>query len=124
MGVRIEIEGRELVVRFTGMDGVLSFSRGLRVPLAAVTGARAQTRAEAMADRPRLRSPGTYLPRTVVAGSYRWPGRRPELWCVRGGQELLVISLTGQGYRRVVVEVPDPGPVARAIEVARTNTTP
>jgi hypothetical protein len=124
MAVEIEIAGRELAVRFTGLDRLWSLSGGIAVPLPAVTGARALSRTEAVADKPRVRAPGTFWPGVVVAGSYRWPGRRTELWCVHRGEELLAISLTGQPYARVVVEVPDPGAAARAIEIARTNATP
>jgi hypothetical protein len=124
MAVQIELAGRELAVRFTGTDRWWSLSRGITVPLSAVTRARVVSRAEAVADKPRLKAPGTYWPGVIVAGSYRWPGRRPELWCVRGSEELLVISLIGQPYSRVVVEVPEPRAAARAIEVVRTNANP
>ena len=121
MGVLVEVAGRELAVRFVGIDRWSSLSRGVTFPLAAVTAARAVPRADAMADRPRLRMPGTFLPGRLVAGVYRAPGRRAELWCVHRGEELLTISLTGQPYGRVVVEVDEPAAAARVIEIARTN---
>jgi len=124
MAVQIEIAGRELVLRFTGVDRWWTLSRGITVPLWAVTGARLVSRTQALADKPLLRAPGTYWYGVIVAGSYRWPGRSPELWCVRRGEELLVISLIGQRYARVVVEVPKPAAAARAIEIARTNAAP
>ena len=124
MAVVIEIAGRELAVQFTGTDRWWSLSRGLTVPLAAVTSARPVSRSAALAEKPLLRMPGTYWPGRMVAGSYRAPGRLPELWSVRRADELLSISLTGQGYGKIVLEVPDPAAAARAIEVARTNVTP
>jgi hypothetical protein len=121
MGVSIEIDDLALSVRFTGLDRMWALSRGITVSLAAVSAARVTSRLEALEQKPKLRTPGTYFPGAIVAGTYRQPGRRPQLWCVRDGHDVLVIDLIAQRYERVVVEVPDPRRFARTIEIARTR---
>jgi hypothetical protein len=105
-------DGR-LHVAFAGLDALWTLRRHVDVPLTAVTGVRVLSRAEALADKPLLRAPGTYLPGVIVAGTYRGPRRRPQLWCVRAADEVLAIDLTAEArYGRIVLEVADPAAVA------------
>jgi hypothetical protein len=105
-------DGRLHVV-FAGLDAVWACRRRVDVPLTAVTGARVLSRAEALADKPSVRAPGTYLPGVIVAGTYRAPRRRPQLWCVHTAEQVLVIDLTEEArLQRIVLDVADPAAVA------------
>jgi hypothetical protein len=102
-----------LHVAFAGLDAVWTCRRNVDVPLTAVAGVRVLSRAEALADKPLLRAPGTYLPGVIVAGTYRGPGRRPQLWCVHAADRVLAIDLTPEArHERIVLELADPDAVA------------
>ncbi|HEY0358201.1 MAG TPA: hypothetical protein VGD11_06440 [Mycobacteriales bacterium] len=104
-------DGR-LHVAFGGLDAVWTCRRHVDLPLSAVDGVRVLSRAEALADKPLLRAPGTYLPGVIVAGTYRAPGRRPQLWCVHAADEVLAIDLNPEArYERIVLEFADPAAV-------------
>jgi hypothetical protein len=114
VSVTVEVCRGELDVRIRGLDRFLALSGGVRLPLSAVLSARVRDRVAALADGPKLRLPGSYLPGVVRAGSYGLGDDR-ELWCVHRAPTVLAIELTGQRYRRVVVEVPDPEQAAKEI---------
>ena len=105
--------GGRLHVAFAGLDAVWTLRRQVDVPLTTVAGVRVLSRADALADKPLLRAPGTYLPGVIVAGTYRGLRRRPQLWCVHAADEVLAIDLAdGARYERIVLEVADPAAVA------------
>jgi hypothetical protein len=105
-------DGR-LHVAFAGLDVVWACRRHVDIPLTAVAGVRVLPLAEALADKPLVRAPGTYLPGVVVAGTYRAPRRRPQLWCVHAADQVLAIDLTdAAAHERIVLEVADPAAVA------------
>jgi hypothetical protein len=118
MSVGVEVTGGELVVWIGGADRLWALSRGITVPLSGVRHARAVDRRAAAADSSLLRLPGAYLPGVIRAGSYG-VGKHRELWCVHRADRVLVVELTGQRYRRVVVEVADPDRVAEEINGVR-----
>jgi hypothetical protein len=111
-----------LHVAFSGWDGVWTLRRHVDLPLAAVTGARVLSRGQALEEKPLLRAPGTYLPGVVVAGTYRAPGRRPQLWCVHAADEVLAIDLADEApYGRIVLELADPAAAAEEITAHLTR---
>jgi hypothetical protein len=118
MSVGVEVTGGELVVRISGADRLWALSGGITVPLSGVRDARVADRRTAAADSSPLRLPGAYLPGVIRAGSYG-VGERRELWCVHRAERVLAVELTGQRYRRVVVEVADPDRVAEEINRVR-----
>ncbi|MEO3785282.1 hypothetical protein ABGB12_18280 [Actinocorallia sp. B10E7] len=61
-----------------------------------------------------FRSPGTYFPGVIAAGTYRSRGGK-DFWDVRDPAGSLVIDLEGADYRRLVVEVEDPERTAAEI---------
>lgn len=108
--------GDRLQVAFSGWDAVWTLRRRVDVPLAAVTAARVLSREVALGEKPLLRAPGTYLPGVIVAGTYRAPRRRPQLWCVHAADEVLAIDLADEApYERIVLELADPAAAAEEI---------
>jgi hypothetical protein len=111
----IDVTGDRLVVTMQGMDRVWSLRSRIAVPLAHVRGATADpgiTRESAG-----FRSPGTHLPGTITAGTYRRDGER-AFWNLRHRQEAVVIELTGERFNRLVLGVDDARATADRIERA------
>jgi hypothetical protein len=114
---KVSVEDGNLVVKPVGIMGLWAVSRGVSVPLSSVTSVQVVTPQSAARDpeKPRrfwrppgARSPGSYLPGFVCAGTYRWSGGVRELWMVGKTQEAVAIDLAGEKYSRVVAQVPDP----------------
>jgi hypothetical protein len=107
-------DGR-LHVAFAGLDALWTLRRHVDLPLDALLSARATSLAEALAEKPLARAPGTYLPGVIVAGTYRHVrgGRRPQLWCARGDDDVLVLELGEAPWERIVLSVADPAEAAR-----------
>lgn len=119
----LAIDGDELVVTMRGWDAVWALKREVRVPLAAVVAVRPDpVAASKWPDG--LRLPGSHLPGVVTAGSYWRPGRPGawSFWSVRHPRQAIVVDLDAGHYRRLVLEVADPGAAVRLVEdAARTD---
>lgn len=109
----IELDGDDLVVRFSGLDVVYALRRRVRVPRTAVVSA------EAGPPPPRrgLRAPGTHVPGVLSFGT--WRGRfGKDLWGVRRADRVLVVELDGGAdFERLVLEVDDPDAAAAVLQV-------
>jgi hypothetical protein len=124
--VGVEIQDGEVVVRMTGWERVWSLRREVRVPLAAVSGARAAP--DLAGTRPRgLRWPGLswpFRPGPAYAGTFRRGPDDRAFWCVLGAPSRRIMELTvspGEGngpFRRLVVQTDDPAVVARLVRSA------
>jgi hypothetical protein len=114
----VEITGDRLVVTMTGLDPFWSLRRRIVVPLTQVRGATADP---GMArEHAGVRSPGTYVPRVITAGTYRKDGER-TFWNLRASQQAVVIELTGHRFRRLVLGVADARTTAERVERALTR---
>lgn len=111
MAVDVVVADEEVVVRFSGLERLLTLKGTLRLPMGTVRSAR-------VAPVDQLRSglgwelAGTHVPGLVTAGSFplRDGGGGRQLWCVQRDDEALVVELeplAGQPYRRVVLQHPD-----------------
>lgn len=112
---KVHIEGDDLVVVIEGLNKLWALKSTLTIPLANVRGATADpgiTREPAG-----FRSPGTHLPGTITAGTYRKDGER-SFWNLRHRQEAVVIELTGERFSRLVLGVDDARATADRIERA------
>jgi hypothetical protein len=117
MTVSIAVANGRLRVAIDGLDRFWALSAGVDVPLSEVLAARVVHKADAVEHSSRLRLPGSYWPGVIRAGSYG-VGSNRELWCVHRTAKVLVVDLTGQRYRHVVVEVADPEHDSREINKA------
>jgi hypothetical protein len=117
---QVSTQGDRLRIEFPGWDAVWTLRRRVDLPLATVTGVQVESRAAALAAKPLLRMPGTELPGVIVAGTYRSPRSRPQLWCVRRARAVLTIDLADPApFGRIVLEVPDPAATARDLQAKR-----
>ena len=114
----VEIVGDDLVVTMQGMDRVWSLRRRITVPLAHVRGATADPGVGR--EHAGIRSPGTYVPRVITAGSYRKDGEW-TFWNLRASQQAVVAELTGERFRRLVLGVDDARAVAERVEHVLTR---
>ena len=124
--ITIAIEDDCVVVQLSGWDCALALRQTVRLPLAAVTVARAAP--EMVARRPRgFRFPGAswpFRPGPVFAGSFVELNRHWSFWSVRRPRpdELLMIETDDNSaasrYRLLVLQVADPAGDARRILLA------
>lgn len=117
MAVTLVVTPTGLRVRFTGIDRLAAFSRGLDVPFDRILGARVMTRDDAVASSPRLPCLGSWWSGRLRAGSWGI-GERRQLWSVRRGAHVVVIYLSGRPFHRLVVDVEEPQGTNRGIEAA------
>lgn len=118
MSIKVGIESDALAVAFTGWDRVWSFHRGARIPLAHITSAHVGDRDEEMRTA-RLRIAGSYIPKRVAAGLFTMRSGGRQLWAVYRRRDVLVIDLTDEKWKRLVLQVDDPAALASSIERAR-----
>lgn len=105
---------QRLIVRPVGLVRFWALSRGVEVPITSVVDVGVSRPGEL----PRgMRLPGTHLPGVMTAGTFRSSGER-ALWMVGRNQTVLVIELTGERYRHLVLGVEDPDAAREAIRAA------
>lgn len=121
MAVELETHDAVLHVRFTGWDRVWALRRGPDIPLAHVTGAHVEDRADAVATL-RLRIAGSWIPKRLGAGLFMTKGAGRQLWCVHRAPRVLVVELEQERWQRLVIQVPDPEANAALIETAPRRT--
>lgn len=103
-----------LLVRPVGLVRVWALSRGIDCPITSVV----DVGVAATKDLHRgLRLPGTHLPGVMTAGTFRAKDGR-SLWMVGRNREVLVIELTGERYRYLVLGVEDPKAASEALRAA------
>jgi hypothetical protein len=108
----VTIEAAELVVRFGGWDALWAFRRVLRIPLDHVADAQVVERRGLRAG---LRLGGTAWPDRIRAGRFWSPRLDWSFWSTRRADEVLLVTLHDDHYRRVVLEVDDPHAVAASL---------
>jgi hypothetical protein len=115
---RVEIANGELVVSVEGLDRVLALRSQLRIPLAHVKGV--STDVARIADRFKSFAAfrvGTDVPGLVRAGTFYEQGGW-VFWDVHDLASALLIELSHEHFRQLVIQVPDPGATAAAIRQA------
>ncbi len=113
---RVTVDRDQVVVELRGLDAWLALRRRVSFPRSCVVAADV---VDGGTLRPAgLRLPGTSVPGVVTAGSYG-TGPRREFWSVRGGGQVLVLTLGSEAaYRRVVLEPADPEAARQALSPA------
>jgi hypothetical protein len=112
---RIRIEDDHLHVELRGVNRIWAMRSGLRVPMSHVRGATADP--EAAREPKGFRAPGLHLPGLAAVGTFHRRGEK-ILYEVFRGTRSVVITLAGESYDRVVVEVDDPRAVVARINAA------
>jgi hypothetical protein len=103
-----------LLVRPVGLVRMWALSKGVDVPLTSVVDVGVSHRKEVMRG---WRAPGTHLPKVMTAGTFRAHGEK-DLWMVGPATDVLVIELTGEHYRHLIVQVEDPHAAVEALKAA------
>ena len=103
-----------LLVRPVGLMRFWALSKGIDVPVLAITSIGVADRSELKIG---FRAPGTYLPGVMTAGTYRSKGAK-DLWLVGRSRTLVVIGLMDQRYDHVVVQVEEPEAAVEALRAA------
>jgi hypothetical protein len=104
----------QVVIAPLGAMRVWSRSRGLMLPATAIAAVGVGDRREL---RRGIRWPGVSVPRLLRAGTYRRKEGK-ELWFVGRAQDVVVVELIDQPYRRVILEVAEPAAVVGALRAA------
>jgi hypothetical protein len=103
-----------LLVRPVGLVRLWALSKGVDVPMTSVVDVGVSDRKAVMRG---WRAPGTHLPKAMTAGTFRAHGEK-DLWMVGPAKEVLVIELTGEEYRHLIVQVEDPHAAVEALKAA------
>lgn len=114
----VSVTDTVLIIAPRGMWKFLSLRRRLEIPLADVASWNISTRPGREVP-VRLRIGGTATG-WLLAGTMLGHGRR-SWWAHRYGRAALVITLEGNTYAYVVVDVDNPAAVGRAMDAARAR---
>lgn len=117
--VQVSIENSTAVFRVQGLHKLWAFRSRLTFPLAHIVDVRAVGPEGLNGWSKGLRIPGTHLPGVITAGTY-YKGRGEWVfWDVCDDRRAIIVELTGEFYRQLIVEVANP-----AAEVARFQAAP
>lgn len=114
--VDLSIAGGKLTLHVRGADKLCAFKSSLEIPLAHITGVRADPEA-ARGWYHGIRMPGTNVPGVITAGTFYQDGNR-VFWDVHHPEKTIVIDLHDERYNELVVEVDDPEAAVRLIQNA------
>jgi hypothetical protein len=103
-----------LLVRPVGLMRLWGLTRGIDCPLSSVVDVGVAARKELHLG---FRFPGTHLPGVMTAGTFR-SRQGSSLWLVGRHKDVLVIELTGEKWRYLVLGVEDPNAAAEALKAA------
>ncbi len=114
MTVSFELTDTELSVHMTGVSGVLALKTRIHIPLEHVTDARVVATKQAKAEGRGFKV-GGHIPGLVKAGSFGI-GEAKQFWYVLRAEQVLVVDLADDQYKRLVLEVDDPAAAAEQIK--------
>lgn len=108
MSIHVQRADDSVVVSLTGFDRLFGFKAKLDLPADRVTALEVMSRT-AVPPTPEtwLRHPGTHIPGLIRYGSYGTEPNR-EFWAVYRQANVLVITVGGWSYSRIVLGTADP----------------
>ncbi|MFI5779478.1 hypothetical protein [Nocardia sp. NPDC051570] len=109
--VEFEVSGTTVTVHVLGAHRFLGLREHVSFELSAVT---AVVPAEVDLRPPWVRTPGTFFPGVIAAGTFRGKGRK-EFWDTLFDGRAVRIELSGAGFTRLVVDVDDPETIRRML---------
>jgi hypothetical protein len=108
MAIEIEVSGDLVVVNLSGKDRVFALKGRLSIPAERIRSVEVLPRNEVPPGRGTLiRLPGTHIPGVVRHGSYGFGANR-EFWAAYRHDEVVVITVDGWDYRRLVLGTHNP----------------
>jgi len=114
--VQIEITPAELIIHVAGADKFFALKSRLAIPLVHVLKAEVDS-TPARRFWKGWRLPGTSVPGLLTAGSFYQHGEW-TFWDVHDPEKTIVVHLTHEHYKALVVEVDDPQGATQAINAA------
>jgi hypothetical protein len=111
----VELDDTTLTVKIEGWDRVWALRSQLTIPLEHVQGAREDP--EVKLSWKMLKVAGTHLPGVIAAGSFYEKGGL-VFWDVHDEEQTVVIDLTDERYKRLVIQVDDPTETVTRIQDA------
>lgn len=114
--VDITTENEKLIVAVQGIDRLWAFKRKLEIPLTHVTAVHADPKAAGKWWHG-IKFFGTRLPGVLKAGTF-YEQKSLLFWDIHDPANGIVIELTDERYRQLIVEVADPSLVIEQIEAA------
>jgi hypothetical protein len=114
--VNVTVAADRVVFEIEGLDKLWSLRSRLEIPLAHITGVEANT------DQVNqwwhgLKVAGTGVPGLFAAGTFFYHGEL-VFWDVRHPANTIIVSLNHEIYRKLIIEVDDPGAVVARLERA------
>jgi hypothetical protein len=112
--VDVTVESDRVVFQVEGWDKLWSLRSRLEIPLAHITGVEANTDQVNQWWRG-LKVMGTALPGLFAAGTFYYHGEL-VFWDVRHPANTIIVSLDHERYRKLIIEVKDPGAVVAQLQ--------
>ena len=112
---KVTVAGDTLSVEIQGVDKLWSLKSRLEISLEHVRGAAVDP--GIAREHHGWRGPGAYVPGVLSAGTFH-QDRERVFWDVHDPAKVIVIELADEGYKRLVIEVDDPGAAVTAIDRA------
>ncbi len=118
MPIRVNQSSDSVFVSLTFPDLVFGFKSTLEIPADRITSVEVMVR-KAVPPTPGtwLRHPGTHIPGLIRYGSYGTEPNR-EFWAVYRQKDVLVVTVDGWSYSRLVLGTRDPHTEAATISLA------
>lgn len=123
MSIHVNRSDGSVVVSLTGLDRVFGFKGTLDVPTSQIASVEVMPRT-VVPPTPGtwLRKPGTHVPGLIRYGSYGTEPAR-EFWAVYRQEDVLVVTVDGWSYTRLVLGTKDPYADASMISGSTTSPT-
>jgi len=103
--VELTFDSQVMVLSIKGWHRLWAFKSELRIPLSHVKQARKNN--DEITSAKGWKSPGTYIPGIIIAGTYRSHGKK-VFWDVVHKENAIIIDLQDDDYQQIVVEVENP----------------
>ncbi|CAN5585033.1 hypothetical protein BH10ACT1_BH10ACT1_20400 [soil metagenome] len=103
-----------LLVRPVGLVRLWGLTNGVVVPITSIVDVGVEVRKGLPLG---YKLPGAHVPGVLTAGTFRRHGEK-ALWMVGRNEKVLVIELTGEKYRHLILGVEDPEAATEALRAA------
>jgi hypothetical protein len=116
MMVEITIKNNMLILEVEGLDKLWTLKSHLEIPLAHVTGVRADTKNIREWWRG-VKMSGSRIPGVIKAGTFYQDGQR-VFWDIHHPENGIVIELADDRYKELIIEVANPDKAIAQIQAA------
>jgi len=113
--INVKLESDKLVLTVIGMHKVWTLKSDLEIPLSNIKSARLNNNEITCPEG--WRAPGTYIPGLITAGTYRAHEDR-VFWDVVNKDMSIIIDLSNDYYKQIVIEVASPQSVVDMINAS------